>query len=231
MFRQKIWRTLTKCSQRQAKKKKLGNIRMKFLHSIWWSRIRRHLQKMRDANLESRCESATPCRAVPVQSISRQDKRNLQSAERPAASECKVIQQKGIDTPWPGKDVAIETRKMHTKESSGRKRQDHVTETGPFSKTHNNLLHRHILDPKAVKILDAKASMDEERDQLQKLPEWIWGDTTKRAKVYQDRTCKCAGAQQWWRASKFKVPLTIITLEPTFKRREDLGKQCLYSFP
>ena len=50
--------------------------------------------------------------------------------------------------------------------------EDHNVEKGFNSLSHNNLVHRFVPLPQAMKILDAEAAVDNEWQKLEKLSAW-----------------------------------------------------------
>ena len=50
--------------------------------------------------------------------------------------------------------------------------QDHITAKGLNSSSHDNLVHKFIPMPQALKIPDAKAAVDKECEKLEKIPAW-----------------------------------------------------------
>ena len=71
---------------------------------------------------------------------------------------------------------ASESTRMRVEESLPNYREDHNAGKGYNSLQHNNLVHKFIPVPQAMKIPAAKAAVDKEWEQLENIPAW---DTTK----------------------------------------------------
>ena len=57
-------------------------------------------------------------------------------------------------------------------ETQNKDHEDHIAETGFNSMSHFKLVHKPIPMPQAMKILDAKATVDKEQDKLKNTPAW-----------------------------------------------------------
>ena len=71
---------------------------------------------------------------------------------------------------------ASESTRMRMEESPPKHHEDHIAGKGDNSLQHYNLVHKFILMPEAMKIPAAKAAVDKEWENLEKIPAW---DTTK----------------------------------------------------
>ena len=71
---------------------------------------------------------------------------------------------------------ASESTRLRVEESLPNYHEDHIAGRGSNSLQHYNLAHKFIPMPQAMKILAAKAAVDEEWEKLEKIPAW---DQTK----------------------------------------------------
>ena len=71
---------------------------------------------------------------------------------------------------------ASESTRLRMEESLPNYHEDHIAGRGDNSQQHNNLVHKFIPMPQAMKIPAAKAAVDREWEKLEKIPAW---DLTK----------------------------------------------------
>ena len=67
---------------------------------------------------------------------------------------------------------ADESRRIRMEGSQSKSHEDHISGKGVNSLSHYNLVHKFIPVPEAVKILDAKAAVEKEWENLEKIPAW-----------------------------------------------------------
>ena len=60
---------------------------------------------------------------------------------------------------------------------------DHLADRGHVSMSHNNMVHKPVPIPKAMRTFEAKAALDKEWTKLQKLPAWDESTVTNKAEV------------------------------------------------
>ena len=91
----------------------------------------------------------------------------------------------GVVHPIKSKQVlrvleASESTRLRMGESSPNHHEDHIAGKGNNSLHHNNLVHKFIPVPQAMKSPAAKAAVDKEWEKLEKIP--AWGLTKVRSK-------------------------------------------------
>ena len=130
------------------------------------------IMKNAERMLERRSEPAMPCKAAPVNNLSGQGTPEFERTGRLVANEWERIQKKTFFTPcaiYDYRQCALESQRIRTEATKGRKHQCHIAQQGYVSMTPDSLVHKLIPILQTMNVAEARAALDKE-----------WG------------TCKCS---------------------------------------
>ena len=85
---------------------------------------------------------------------------------------------------------ASESTRMRMEGSLPKYHEDHIARKGDISVQHNNLVHKFIPMPQAMKIPAAKAAVDKEWEKLEKIPAWDLTKVRSKSEVIDETRAK-----------------------------------------
>ena len=81
---------------------------------------------------------------------------------------------------------ASESTRLRMEESQQNYHEDHIAGKGDSSLQHNNLVHKFIPMPQAMKIPAEKAAVDKEWEKLEKIPAWDLTNVRSKKEVIDE---------------------------------------------
>lgn len=128
-----------------------------------------------------------PCKAVPAKKISRQENPDLESMERPTASELKKNNRKDATVHASKmilRTLGSESQRIRAKDNRDRKHQGRIDEKGHDSMTHYSLVRETFSNSQSNEDpCSKKAAVDKEWEQLQKFPAWEEAGVKSKSEV------------------------------------------------